>query len=148
MPIPLLDKNGVLPAGVHECTIDEIKVQFGSFQTSDRRPQLWAKLNAFLVEAKASGLVVSVIVNGSFVTAKPDPNDIDLIVEVSAGHDFAADISAAAYNVLSKQRVRRRFGFDLLLAREGSAEARRWIRFFQQVRLAPGQTKGILRVRL
>jgi len=65
-----------------------------------------------------------------------------LIVIVSAAHDFAAAVSPAAYNVLSKQRVRRRFGFDLLLAREDSPEARRWVEFFQQVRLAPGKQKG------
>ena len=148
MPIPLLDEHGLLPIGVHECLLDEIKARFGSFQRSDRRPQLFARLEAFLSEARASRLVVSVVVDGSFVTAKPEPNDIDLIVEVVATHDFAADVSMAAYNILSKQRVRRRFGFDLLLARDGSLEAQRWTRFFQQVRLAPGRRKGIVRVRL
>ena len=33
-------------------------------------------------EAKASGLVGIVLVDGSFVTAKPAPNDIDLIAVV------------------------------------------------------------------
>jgi len=115
---------------------------------SDRRPQLFARLEAFLFEAKASRLVVSVVVDGSFVTAKPDPNDIDLIIVVAAEHDFLAEVSPAGYNVLSKQRIRRRFGFDLLVAREGSVEYRDWTDFFQQVRLEPSQRKGILKVRL
>jgi hypothetical protein len=115
---------------------------------SDRRPQLFARLEAFLSEARDSGLAVSVLVDGSFVTAKPEPNDIDLIVVVSANQDFAADLSPAEYNVVSKQRVHRRFGFDMLLAREGSVECDRWTEFFQQVRLEPARQKGILRVRL
>ena len=92
--------------------------------------------------------MLTVLVDGSFVSGKSEPNDIDLIVLVSPTHDFAMDLSPAAYNFLSKQRVRRRFGFDLLLAREGSKEERRWTEFFQQVRLAPGRRKGILRLRL
>jgi hypothetical protein len=148
MPIPPLNQDGLLPVGVHECTLAEMKTQFGVFQRSDRRSRLVAQLETFLSEAARTGLVVSVLVDGSFVTATPEPNDIDLIVIVSASYDFAAEITMAAYNVLSKQRVRRRFGFDLLLAREGSPEARRWVEFFQQVRLAPGKQKGILKVRL
>lgn len=148
MAIPLLDEHGFLPVGVHDCTLDELKGRFGSFQLSDRRPQLFARLEAFLSEARASRLVASVVVDGSFVTAKPEPNDIDLIVELVATHDFAADLSPAEYNVVSKQRVQRRFGFDMLLAREGSVECDRWTEFFQQVRLEPARQKGILRVRL
>lgn len=122
MTIPLLDEHGFLPVGVHDCTLDELKGRFGSFQLSDRRPQLFARLEAFLSEARASQLVASVVVDGSFVTAKPEPNDIGLIVELVATHDFAADLSPAECNVVSKQRVQRRFGFDMLLAREGSVE--------------------------
>lgn len=88
------------------------------------------------------------IVNGSFVSGKAEPNDIDLIVELDASHDFTADLNPAEYNVVSKIRVFRRYGFDLLVARSGSPEYCRWVEFFQQVRLEPGVRKGILRVTL
>lgn len=148
MPIPPLDQNGFLPAGVHDCTLDELKGRFGSFQISDRRPQLFARLEAFLSEAKTSRLVVSVVVDGSFVTAKPDPNDIDLILVVTPDHSFAADLSPLEYGVLSKRRVHRRYGFDLLVACDDSDEYRRYVRFFQQIRFEPSHTKGILRLKL
>jgi len=105
-------------------------------------------LMGFLLEAKACGLVRRIVVDGSFVTRKPVPNDIDLIVAVSASHDYAADLRPNEYNVVSKLRVRRRFGFDLLLARDGSDELKRYTAFFQQVRFAPEKRKGILRIRL
>ena len=144
MPIPPFDHDGLLPDGVHRCTLEEIRDRFGSFLGSDHRPRLFEKLEAFLREAKASEMVVAVLVDGSFVTGKACPNDIDLIVVLSRGHDFLADLSPSAYNVLSKRRVQRRFGFDLLVAREGSVEYDRWVEFFQQVRLEPGRVKGIL----
>jgi predicted nucleotidyltransferase len=148
MPIPPLDEDGLLPEGIHECSLEEIRARFGSFQASDQRPRLFAKLGAFLRDAEASKAVVGVLVNGSFVTGKARPNDIDLIVVVPREHDFLADLSPGAYNVLSKRRVRQRFGFDLLVAREGSIEYERWTEFFQEVRLEPGRRKGILKLRL
>ncbi len=146
MPIPPLNRDGFLPEGIHECTLEEAQARFGVFQGNDRRPQLWAKLREFLREVKASRIVEAVLLNGSFISGKLAPNDIDLILVVPANHDFAADLTPAEYNVLSKRRVFRRLGFDVLVARDGSEEHRRYAAFFQQVRLAPGQRKGMLKI--
>ena len=88
--------------GMHDCTPKEIKARFGTFQRSDRRPRLAAKLETFLLEAAKTGLVAAVVVDGSFVTATPEPNDIDLIIALVPGHSFTADLSSGAYDVLSK----------------------------------------------
>jgi len=87
MPIPALDQYGLLPDGIHDCTLEEAAGRFGTFQGSDRRPRLWARFMAFVREAKACGLVEAVLVNGSFVTAEPRPNDIDLVLALAPGHD-------------------------------------------------------------
>ena len=81
MPIPELDADGFLPEGVHECTLEEIRHRFGAFRKSDRRPQLFSRLQSFLSEAVKTGLVVAVAIDGSFVTGKAEPNDIDQVVE-------------------------------------------------------------------
>lgn len=47
-----------------------------------------------------------------------------------------------------KRRVHRRYGFDILVSREGAAEYRKWVAFFQEVRLEPGVRKGIVRLGL
>ena len=146
MPIPDFDADGLLPAGVHDVTVEDIRVRFGVFRGGEQRPILMAKLEAFIAEARSSEVIVEVLVDGSFVTAKPDPNDVDLILIVPSAHDFAADLSPQAYNVLSKRRVQRRYGFDLLVARRASLEYGRWIEFFEQVRLETGRRKGILRL--
>ena len=148
MPIPPLDQNGFLPVGIHDCALAEIKARFGTFQGSDRRSRLVAQLEAFLAEAAKTGLVVGVVVEGSFVTAVPEPNDIDLIVVVAAGHDLRADLGPTAYNIVSKKRVRTRFGFDIVAVREDSLEFDEAVGFFEQVRGGASRRKGLLRVRL
>ena len=144
--IPPFNENGWLPDGIHDCTLQEAGGRFGTIQSSDRRPQLWARLTEFMREAKACQLIEAVLVDGSFVTATFEPNDIDLVLVVSAGYDFKADFKPSEYNILSKRLVNRRFGFDLLVARADSEEYRRYVGLFQQVRLEPGRKKGILRI--
>lgn len=113
MPIPQFEENGLLPAGIHDCTLAEIAARFGIFQGNEQRPRLMAKLEAFFAEVRASGIVRAVIVDGSFVTGKRDPGDIDLVLvlPIEIGED--AELLPTQYQVVSKRSVRRRFGFDL-----------------------------------
>ena len=146
--IPALNASGLLPEGVHDCTLAEAGARFGNFQGSDQRPQLWSRFTEFIREAKASGLIAAVLLDGSFVTAKNAPNDIDLILVVFAAHDFAADLSPHHYNVLAQQRVRRRFGFDIVVVKDGTENFIWAVEFFSQVRQQLGRKKGLLKVTL
>ena len=112
--IPPFNENGWLLEGIYDCTLDEAAERFGEFQGSDRRPQLWVRFNEFIRELKACEFLEAVLVDGSFVSAKPDPNDIDLVLVVAAAHDFSTDLPPVQYNLLAQQRVRRRFGFDIV----------------------------------
>ena len=147
MPIPGLDGAGLLPPGVHDCTLDEVRSRFGAFQTTDRRPTLYDKFQVLVREAWATGLVAEIIIDGSFVTAKPDPNDIDLILVLIAGHDFSAELRPFEYNVLSRRQARKIYGFDLLTAMPDSAVYAEYLAFFAQVRGEPSRRKGLLRLR-
>ena len=146
MPIPEFDEHGLLPIGVHDCTAAEVAARFGVFQGNEQRPRLMAKLTDFLKEVRASGIVREVFVDGSFVTEEPSPNDIDLIVVLPSTHDHAADLLPLQYNVVSRKRVRSRFGFDTVSVRQCTTEHAASIEFFQQVRGEPGLRKGILRL--
>ncbi len=106
------------------------------------------KLAAFLGEVRASGIVHTVLLNGSFVTSKPAPNDIDLVLVLKAGHDFVADLTPSQYMILDSRRVRRVYGLDIFVAEENSADYTVLLRLFSRVRLQPRQTKGILRLGL
>ena len=148
MPIPPFTADGLLPEGVHACSLSEVRERFGLFQGTDRRPALLGRLLEFLKEAGESAVVDAVYVDGSFVTASALPNDIDLIVLVRADLDLTADLLPAGYNVISRSRVRKRFGFDIVAVRAGTLEVDEAVSFFQQVRGQPQNRKGILRLTL
>jgi hypothetical protein len=146
MPIPSLTTDGFLPEGVHDCTLAEIGERFGLFQRSDRRCRLFERLAEYVGNAQASGVVKAVIVDGSFVTDKDIPGDVDLIV-VSLPRDILpVNLRPMEYNVLSKRNVRRRYGMDVLSAQEGELEVDEHIEFFSQVRNRPEICKGMLRI--
>jgi hypothetical protein len=148
MAIPSLNELGYLPEGIHDCTLEELAERFGAFRGSDRRPQLCAKFKEFLQEAKASGLFKAVVVDGSFVSARSDPNDVDLVLIVAEDHDFSVELPPVWYNLLTQRRVRKRFGFDIVVVRMGSENLDNAIAFFQQIRQSPGLKKGVLRITL
>src|SRR5437867_9932401 len=104
MSIPPFNDRGWLPDGIHDCTLEQAAERFGSFQRSDRRPRLWHRFQNFFFEVKATSKATAILLNGSFVTAKPDPNDIDLILVLPGSHDFSTELSPSEYNALSALR--------------------------------------------
>jgi hypothetical protein len=147
MAIPSLNDAGLLPPGVHDCTLDKPRQRFGVFQTTDRRPKLFDKLQQLVQAAWATGLVAEIVIDGSFVTAKPDPNDIDLILVLNKRHDFSAELRPFAYNVLSTRQARKIYGFDLLVAMHESSVYTEYLAFFAQVRGETNRNKGLVRLR-
>jgi hypothetical protein len=106
------------------------------------------KFETFLTELRGSGIVRAVVVDGSFVTSREKPNDIDILLVLPAGHDFRAELGPAQYMVMDARRVRRIYGLDVFVVEDGSDDYMALARFFQRVRLQPGITKGILRIEL
>lgn len=146
--IPLFNDAGCLPEGIYDCTLDEVATRFGTFQFSDRRPRMWARLTEFIDDAKRCDLIEALLVDGSFVTSNRYPNDIDLVVVLAAGHEFLTDLPPVHYNLLSQRRVRSRFGFDILVVTNDSEKLEQAVHFFQQVKQRPGEKKGISRISL
>lgn len=148
MPIPELNSEGLLPKGLFDCELSEMRVRFGAFSGSDRRPKLFARLEELLRVMRICGLFEDLIIDGSFVTAKEQPNDVDLIAVLRPGHNFERDLPMSEYALVSRSLLRRRFGFDVVVAERDSELYRTYVEFFSRVREAPGLRKGLLRVRL
>ena len=146
MPIPALNENGLLPEGIHDCTLAEIGAQFGRFVVSERRLRLFAQLRELIEEEQRAGIALAVLVDGSFVTDKPEPGDIDLVIVLPAAYNFDIELSPFRYNAISKAEIRRRYRFDVLIARQHSVEYSESLFLFQHTR--EGVEKGILRINL
>jgi hypothetical protein len=148
MPIPALNTDGFLPAGLFDCTLPELRAHFGVFRGSDHRVRLFTRLEELASAMRASGLFEALVVDGSFVTGKLVPNDIDLVAVLGPGHDFERDLPMSEYSLVSRALLHRRFGFDVIVAEQDSSLYRTYIEFFSRVREAPDLRKGLLRLRL
>ena len=143
--LPELTEHGVLPPGSHRATLDEIEFQWGTFQRSDRRPQLLTLLREFVQDVRRCRWIQRLLLAGSFVTEKNEPNDIDVLIVFESGADFVA-LRPHEYNVLCQAGAQRRFGpgIDLHVVEDSSEAMERWLRFFQRDR--SGHTVGIVEV--
>jgi hypothetical protein len=132
---------------MHECTLEEVRDRFGSFNGSDRRCRLFEKLEDYVHEAQKTGLVDELLLAGSFVTDKKVPEDIDLVALLGSSSD-PATLRPFEYNVVSRRQVRRRWRLDIFFAQRGTTEFDRAVALFQQVRGESAARKGLLRLRL
>ena len=75
------ETNGVLPAGFHDYTYDEFcKTFVEDFPTSQRRRMIAEALLEFSREVFAIGVPCEFWIDGSYATAKVNPNDADIIL--------------------------------------------------------------------
>ena len=146
--IPALNGDGLLPVGLHACTLPEVPARFGAFQGSDQRSRLCLQLADLVSAMRRCGFIEALVLDGSFVTAKAAPNDIDLLAVLRPGHDFERDLPMPEYALVSRSILRRRYGFDVIVAERDSQLYRRHVDFFSRVRDNPSATKGLLRVSL
>jgi hypothetical protein len=150
--IPEFLTQGVLPPGVHSASLSEIRQRFGSTNPSTRRGQLHANLEALLTKVATFHLFGAAIIDGSFVTDKPIPDDIDV------GLELADVYESSHFNLFLESfdfdRLRTEQSLDVyLFVRNGLNDFRR---FFQYLRteeairrnLPAGSKKGILEVPL
>ena len=74
--LPAFDDYGNLPPGIHRCTLIELEIRFGI--GSEEREAEIDELKRFVEVAFRAG-VRRILVNGSFVTGKLCPNDVDVV---------------------------------------------------------------------
>ena len=88
--IPAFNDEGYLPPGLHRATVEEIRARFGR-ESELRRVQMESL--RWLVELARRAGVLRIVVNGSFVTDKLEPNDVDCVLLVGTGfpRDEAAE---------------------------------------------------------
>ena len=89
--IPNFNDEGYLPLGIHRATLEEISARLG--QESEVR-QVQMESLRWLVDLAWRTGVQRIVVNGSFVTDKLEPNDVDCVLLI--GPDFPRDTTAEA----------------------------------------------------
>ncbi|MEJ7873269.1 MAG: hypothetical protein WKF67_13505 [Rubrobacteraceae bacterium] len=144
--IPPFTDEGLLPPGVHQTGLEELKEKMG---WSRKRRELLEGLEEVL-ELMVSCGVARVYLDGSFVTDKDRPNDIDGcydLVEGVSAEDLKRLAPIFPPSPFNRAEAKKRFGVDLFPAAAtelGSGQP--FLRFFRADR--EGREQGVLSLEL
>jgi len=86
MPLPDFDSEGDLPEGLHPVSLADFLARFGT--GSPQRQLVSARLVRIRGLAQATGKLDRFIIFGSYVTLKPEPNDIDIVLVMRDDFDL------------------------------------------------------------
>jgi hypothetical protein len=143
MAIPDFRDDGRLPEGLHFATEAEVTFRFGG--ATPRRRRLALRLRRWIELARAVS-AKRFLVDGSFVTAVPDPADVDAVVWLD--DDFSTRISRGETAAVELEMM--------LLTRQpeeiyGAGNQRDWddwVQYVSQTREADGRRKGLVEIKL
>jgi hypothetical protein len=141
--IPDCNQSGELPPGIYETTLQEIQNRYGY---NRRRRKLLKGLEQALNNLRAAN-VVRVYINGSFITTKKRPGDIDGCWD--ANDNVEVDRLDQVFLDLSNHRraMRKKYGVDFFISQQiEAASGVPFVEFFQINRAR--DRKGILILRL
>lgn len=96
MALPEFDDKGDLPEGLHSATLAEVLARFGSGHEQRRTvTDVLCQIHRLVSD---TGKLDRFVVFGSYVTAKPDPRDVDVVLVMRA--DFSMDACEGQTRVL------------------------------------------------
>ena len=135
--IPEFDERGYLPPSVHVATLDEVRQRFGN---NVRRNELLSNFNVLLEVIRRVG-ASRLFLDGSFVTDKEIPGDIDAILVIPDDLNTASPEAGVLYEADI------RFSVDLFIVLERNTNwLLRWLEFFGHDR--NDEPKGLVEVTL
>jgi uncharacterized protein DUF6932 len=143
MPIPTFRGDGYLPEGLHEASEDEVIARFG--QSTSHRAYLMGRLRRWLELARAVG-ARRFFIDGSFVTGKAEPGDVDAVVWLPSS--FRDQVSAGRSEAIELQTMVSTREPKELFSAYSSEMWDGWVEFFSQTREADARRKGVVEVAL
>lgn len=132
MPLPALRADGSLPPGVYHATLDEVFARFPA--VTPQRQALNNALSFLMAIVQRLRLADEIILDGSYVTSKPDPEDVDIAVLTPGMYQLAGEQRYEAERIDMKL-------LDIQFAHD-SADFQGWSVFFSTARDLT--TKGII----
>jgi hypothetical protein len=156
MAIPELNAQGFLPAGYHECLLNEVR---HVFCYTDHRKSLFRRLLAYCRQWRKAGLHVPMYIDGGFTERKPEePKDIDVVVDITQLDLLAADVQDLCDNLFDQQAVMETykvhvFAYHGVVVGAGQNDLRLFFGYVRPARrmslgLDDDFRKGLLRVQL
>lgn len=144
MALPELDDAGELPVGVHPAPFTEVLTRFGA--GGPQRQEVTARLERVRGCASATGMLARVIIFGSYVTDKAEPNDVDVILVMEDGFD-PARFDAETQSLFDHRLAAERWGASVFWLCSGSLFLETMDEFLAHWQIKRDKTKrGIVEV--
>jgi hypothetical protein len=115
MAIPPLSTTDDLPVGIHPATLTEVLDRFG--RETAQRIAVGKRLERSYRIASATGLLRRFLVFGSFVTGKPNPNDVDVFLIMEDTFD-GSRLTGEALLLFDHTTAQSHFGVSLFFFRQ------------------------------
>ena len=141
--IPPFRPDGYLPEGIHVCSEADVTFRFGS--QSRKRRRLIVRLRRWIELGRLVG-AKRLVVDGSFVTSKAEPKDVDAVMLVPS--DFAEQSHGGIEAALELEEMFVTRQPEEIFAAEDEDDWNAWCEFFTRTREPDGRRKGIVEVRL
>lgn len=141
--LPAFRSDGYLPEGVYVCAEAEVIFRFGS--SNRRRRRLALRLRRW-IELARQVRGRRFLVDGSFVTAKEDPQDIDSVILLP--QDFHQRVEREDVAAVELEEMLLTRHPEEIFAAEDETDWEEWITFFSQTREPDKRRKGLVEVRL
>jgi hypothetical protein len=143
LALPAFNEDGDLPPGVHPATLTEILDRFG--QGSVQRRAVADRLSRLYHLVDSTGQLARFVVFGSFVTAKAEPNDVDVVLLMEDSFDLASVKDEGAL-VFQHSEADAHFGASVFwVRRSGAMGGEQAMIEYWQVRREGGQ-RGIVEI--
>jgi hypothetical protein len=86
MPLPPFNEFGDLPDGVHRASLTELIARSGG--DTEQRREVTGRLERIYRLAVSTGALERFVVFGSYITAKAEPNDVDVVLVMRDDFDL------------------------------------------------------------
>ena len=114
MSLPEFNSKGDLPPGVHQANMNEVLAKFGG--SFPARQAVTASLVRIHNLAEATGNLTKLVIFGSYVTEKSEPNDVDLVLVMA--DDFKwHEQTGETRDLFDHQRAAQEFGASIFWVR-------------------------------
>jgi hypothetical protein len=143
VPIPDFREGACLPEGLHQATEAEVLFRFGSSNRRRRRQAI--RLRSLLELARAVE-ALRCLLDGSFITAKPLPGDIDAVFLLPA--HFEQLVQAEQEPALTLYAILTNRHPDDVFAAQDERDWLAWVSFFSRTREVDDRRKGLVEVLL
>lgn len=142
MTLPKFTSHGILPKGIHESSLEEIRERFCSYGDVERREELFKSLCSYIETVRKHNVEFYICIDGSYVTQKESPGDLDVLIL----YDFEYYNKEWGELISDKTASLKYKGLQILSEFIDSYGEDDLLDFAQDVKDNPSLRKGIVRV--